>query len=165
MFIVWWQVDFFWENSRGTNFKGNSMSVSSYSQTGTSHRPNDFFNTILFYHHYAYSTTDTSSARNFNYFNISFPRTLHVSGQWFLTSGASVGGGQNSKLNLTNNFTVVQFLFVHVLYSVQSCKISITLSSLQSVICFSVRWMDLVWDSSSVVQSFNHSCMCIFYII
>jgi hypothetical protein len=80
MFIVWWQVDFFWKNSRGTNFKGNSMSVSSYSQTGTSHRPNDFFNTILFYHHYAYSTTDTSSARNFNYFNISFPRTLHVSG-------------------------------------------------------------------------------------
>ena len=60
------------------------------------------------------------------------------------------------------------YLFLHVLYSIKACKISIYV--VQFVVrnimsCFSVRWMDLVWDSSSVVQSFNHSCMCIFYII
>ena len=31
--------------------------------------------------------------------------------------------------------------------------------------CVSVKWMDLVWDSSFVVQSINHSCMCIFFIL
>ena len=59
------------------------------------------------------------------------------------------------------------YLFLHVLYSIKACKISIYVVQfvVRNMSCFSVRWMDLVWDSSSVVQSFNHSCMCIFYII
>ena len=55
-------------------------------------------------------------------------------------------------------------LFLHVLYSIKACKISIYVVQfvvrVRNMSCFSVRWMDLVWDSSSVVQSFNHGCMC-----
>ena len=56
------------------------------------------------------------------------------------------------------------YLFLHVLYSVKACKISIYVVQfvVRNMSCFSVKWMDLVWDSSSVVQSFNHSCMSIF---
>ena len=51
------------------------------------------------------------------------------------------------------------YLFLHVLYSVKACKISIYVVQfvVRNMSCFSARWMDLVWDSSSVVQSFNHA--------
>ena len=59
------------------------------------------------------------------------------------------------------------YLFLHVLYSVKACKISIYVVQfvVRNMSRFSARWMDLVWDSSSVVQSFNHRCMCISDII
>jgi hypothetical protein len=44
----------------------------------------------------------------------------------------------------------------------RGAKVSFLSSQKQNMSCFSVRWMDLVWDSSSVVQSFNHSCMLFF---
>jgi hypothetical protein len=80
-----------------------------------------------------------------------------------LTSGA--GGGQNWTSQIISQY--ISKLFLHVLYSVKACKISIYVVQfvVRNMSCFSIRWMDLVWDSSSVVQSFNHSCMCIFYII
>ena len=59
------------------------------------------------------------------------------------------------------------YLFLHALYSIKACKISIYVVQfvVRNMSCFSVRWMDLVWDSSSVVQSFNHSCIIIYNMI
>ena len=53
------------------------------------------------------------------------------------------------------------YLFLHVLYSIKACKISIYVVQfvVRNMSCFSVRWTDLVWDSSSVVIA-----VCVFLV-
>ena len=36
------------------------------------------------------------------------------------------------------------------------------LSCSRNMLCFSVKWMDLVWDSSSAVQPLNHSLFVVY---